>query len=84
MESEQKAKSLPERRFSAGGVSAAIWNNESSKDGQTYAFKTVSLQRAYQKDGAWQHTTTLRANDVPKAKLVLEKAYDFLVAGTRE
>jgi len=66
----------PEAKFSTGAIQATIWKNE--KDGQEY--RTVSLARRYKdKDGSWKSTNSLRLNDLPKAELVLQKAYEFLV-----
>jgi hypothetical protein len=31
------------------------------------------------KNGEWQSTNTLRINDLPKASLVLQKAYEYIV-----
>ena len=31
------------------------------------------------KNDEWQHTNSLRVNDLPKAALVLNKAYEYLV-----
>ncbi len=71
----------PEKRFSTGAISATIWKNSgiSKKTGQTVEFRTVTLQRRYNKDGQWQSTNSLRINDLPKAALVLQKAYEYLV-----
>lgn len=71
----------PEARFTAGAISATVWQNASSgKDGQQMSYHTVSLQRSYKdRDGNWQHTSSMRLNDLPKARLVLSKAYEFLV-----
>lgn len=71
----------PEKKFSAGAISATVWNNETSnKSGEAVSFKTVQLQRSYQdKDGNWQNTNSLRVNDIPKAILVLNKAYEYLL-----
>ena len=42
-------------------------------------FRTVSLDRAYKdKNGGWKHAGSLRLNDLPKAALVLNKAYEYL------
>jgi len=70
------AERMPVKRFSAGGVQAAIWEND-GKNGGT--FFTVSLQRSY-KDAAegWKRTASMRAQDLPRAVLVLQKAYEFL------
>ena len=78
---EKSAGNAPEMRFSTGAISATVWrNNGMAKDGQETEFNTVSLQRAYtDKSGKWQHTATLRVNDLPKAALVLNKAFEYLV-----
>lgn len=70
----------PEKKFSAGAVSATIWKNATTrKDGNLAEFSTISLQRSY-KDAAgnWQNASSLRLNDIPKAGLVLQKAYEYL------
>lgn len=73
-------KNLPEKKFKAGAISATIWKNDVSKDGKTMTFRSVSLERNYKdKDGNWKSTHTMRSNDLPKARIVLDKAYEFLV-----
>ena len=43
--------------------------------------KNVVLQRTYRdNNGDFQHTTSFRVNDIPKAVLALSKAYDYLTA----
>jgi len=71
----------PVKQFRAGGVSAAVWSNPSvGEDGVERQFMTVTLDRRYKdKDGNWQSSDSLRANDIPKAVLVLKKAYDYVV-----
>lgn len=73
-------KNRPEKKFRAGPVSATIWsNNNLDKDGKIVAYRTVSFERCYKdKNDAWQTTHSLRLNDLPKAALVLQKAYEFL------
>ncbi|MBW3012192.1 hypothetical protein KY311_03325 [Candidatus Woesearchaeota archaeon] len=66
------------KRFNAGAVTATVWENEPRN--AKGKFNTISLGRRYKdKDGNWQHTAALRINDLPKASLVLKKAYEFLV-----
>lgn len=70
----------PLKKFRAGAVSATIWTN-TSKDGNEYM--TVSFERGYKdKEGDWKTTSSLRLNDLPKAELVLHKAYEFIALGT--
>lgn len=81
IKTENVSGNVPEKRFSTGGLSATIWENQGkTKSGEDTLFKTVSLQRRYMdKNGQWQSTNTLRLNDLPKASLVLQKAYEYLV-----
>lgn len=73
-------KNLPEKKFSAGAISATVWkNNGTSKQGEPFEYRTISLQRSFKKDGAWQNANSLRVNDLPKAALLLNKAFEWLV-----
>jgi len=78
---ESMSGNQPEKRFSTGAISATVWKNQGqSKTGSSVEFNTITLQRRYQdKDGKWQSTNNMRVNDLPKASLVLQKAYEFLV-----
>lgn len=73
-------KKRPEKKFKAGPISATIWSNEGKNDkGEVVQFKSVSFDRNYMdKDGNWQTTNSLRAGDLPRAMLVLQKAYEYL------
>ncbi len=74
----------PAMKFSTGAISATVWKNQGvGKDGPT-EFATVTLERRYNKDGQWQSTSSLRVNDLPKASLVLQKAFEFLVFHAKE
>lgn len=72
---------LPEKKFSTGAISATIWKNAGvKKTGEETEFRTISLQRRYMdKEGKWQSSASLRITDLPKAALVLNKAYEYLV-----
>ena len=72
---------MPEKKFSTGGLSATVWENQGkSKEGDNVSYRTVSFQRRYKdNNGEWQSTNTLRINDLPKASLILQKAYEYLV-----
>ncbi len=74
-------KNQPEMKFSTGAISATVWKNTGiKKDGEETEFNTISLQRRYtDKKGEWQSTSSLRINDLPKAALVLNKAFEYLV-----
>ncbi len=71
----------PEKKFSTGAIQATIWKNEIKKDNADPAsYRTISLSRRYKdKEGSWKSTSSMRVNDLPKASLVLQKAYEFIV-----
>ena len=58
-----------------------MFGNEIQTEKGKAGVKNVTLQRVYKdKDGNFQHTTSFKANDIPKAVLALSKAYDYLVS----
>lgn len=71
----------PEKKFRAGAISATVWlNTGKDLNGAKTEYRTVSLERAYMdKEGKWQYTNSMRVGDVPKAGVVLQKAYEYLV-----
>ena len=81
IETENVTGNMPEKKFSTGSLTATVWENQGkNKGGLDVSFSTVSFQRRYMdKNGEWQSTSTLRINDLPKASLVLQKAFEYLV-----
>jgi len=72
----------PEERFRCGACEAAIFLNEIERAGKTVKLKKVSFQKRYKNtDGDWKSTYSLDVNEIPKAILVLSKAYEYLVFG---
>lgn len=70
--------SAPVKKFQAGGVQVAVWENDSPK-GNNLKFNTVSIERRYKsKDDQWKSTSSMNVNDIPKAILSLQKAYEYL------
>lgn len=68
--------SLPIKKFSVGAIQVAVWENE-SKDGNK--FSTVSIDRSYKdKKDEWKKTSNMRQEDLPKAVLALQKAYEWI------
>ena len=73
----------PEKSFRCGGCEAAVFENEIVKAGKRLSIKKVSFQKRYKNvDGEWKSTNSLDTNELPKAILVLTKAYDFVCTGT--
>lgn len=74
------SENLPEKKFKAGAVVATIWKNQvNTKKGEAAEFFSLSLDRRYKdKNDEWKSTNSLRNSDIPKAMLVLSKAYEFM------
>jgi hypothetical protein len=78
-------KNLPEKKFRAGAIAATVWANETVRDGKKISYKTISFERSYKdKDDTWKQTNSLRTTDIPKAVLVLSKAYEYLALNADE
>lgn len=76
---EKEIKNMPEKKFRSGGICATVWKNQTLKDGKVVEYMTVSFDRNYQdKKGEWNTTNSLRTNDLPRASLVLQKAYEYV------
>ena len=72
--------SKPERVFKIGAVRASIFQNTAMRNGQPILFPKVVLEVRYKdKTGQWKGTNSLSLNDLPKAILALQKAYDCLM-----
>ena len=69
----------PEKKFQSGGIEASIFENEIQQSGKTLKIKKVAFQKRYKSAQGWKTTYSLDINDLPKAMLVLSKAYEFLV-----
>ena len=72
--------SKPEVSFKVGAVRAAIFRNTIQRGAQTVSIGKVILEVRYKdKDGQWKSTHSMSANELPKAILALQKAYDYLM-----
>jgi hypothetical protein len=81
-EASKFGENLPEKKFRAGAISATIWRNTiTKKDGTPAEIRTVSFQRSYKdkETDEWKNTSSLRSSDLPRAVVVLNKAYEYLV-----
>ncbi|MFQ5474385.1 MAG: hypothetical protein ACE5DM_00985 [Candidatus Nanoarchaeia archaeon] len=76
----------PEKKFRAGAISATVWSNEgTNQQGQPTSYRTISFDRSYKdKNGEWRSTNHLRTTDIPKAVLVLNKAFEFVSLSNEE
>ncbi|MDE2998587.1 MAG: hypothetical protein OXU79_05840 [Gemmatimonadota bacterium] len=71
----------PEITFRHGSCSASVFENEYNRGKESFNVRTVSFQRSYRdKEGEWHRSSSLKVNDIPKAILVLNKAYEYLTS----
>jgi hypothetical protein len=72
--------SQPEISFKVGAVRAAIFRNTIQRGPKTVNIGKVILEVRYRdKDGQWKSTHSMSANELPKAILALQKAYEYLM-----
>lgn len=75
----------PIEKFQYGAVSCAVWKNEHKVNGKLIVSISVTIDRAYKdKEGEWKHTDFLGVNDIPKAILALNEAYQYMVSGDKD
>ena len=71
----------PVKKIKVGAIDAAVWKNvikQPKTDAEIVSF-SVTMERRYKgQDGDWQGTNSYRINDIPKAVLALQKAYEFI------
>ena len=69
----------PEISFKVGAVRASVFRNLVAHNGQMVPlFKVVIEVRYKDKTGQWQGTSSLSLNDIPKAILALQKAFEYM------
>ncbi len=70
----------PLKKFRAGQVSAALWENEATVNGRSVRMLKVSVERRYKdKDGKWQSSGSFSRNEIPMAIYCLQKAFDTII-----
>lgn len=70
----------PLAKFRAGAIAATVWQNSAKGATGEVKYLCITLDRRYQdKNGQWQSTSAFRTNDLPRAGLVLQKAYEHIV-----
>lgn len=69
----------PAKKFVVGNVDVSVWQNTLQKDGQDFIKSSVTLQKTYKKGNEFAHTGSLDVNEIPKAIVALQQAYEFLL-----
>ena len=67
------------RAIGGGHVTASVWRNENERDGQIVVSYSIRLQkRYYDRDTkTWHDSEYYFPEDLPKLRLVIEKAYEY-------
>ena len=75
----------PVAKYTAGQVSAAIWENEvTTKAGKKVTMLKASVERRYKdKDGQWKSSGSFSRNEIPKAIYCLQKSFDHIIEGQK-
>ncbi len=70
----------PLKKFSAGGISCALWENEATIDGRKVKVLKATVERRYKdKDGTWKSSGSFGRNEIPLVMYCLAKAYDTMI-----
>ena len=68
------------KKFSAGSVSCALWNNEATVDGRKVNLLKATVERRYKdRDGTWKSSGSFSRNEIPMAVFCLLKAFAAMV-----
>lgn len=71
------APNVPEKRFKIGGITATVWKGVSPK-GEVYF--NVQVGKSYKAmDNTWKTTHSLKEYEIPKAMVLLQKAYEYVM-----
>mgnify|MGYP006311204373 CR=1 FL=1 len=76
----------PVAKFSAGQVSAAIWENEvTTKAGKTVTMLKATVERRYKdRDGQWKSSGSFNRNEIPFVIYCLQKSLDHIITSQQE
>ena len=70
----------PVKEFSAGGIQAAIWKNETQREGRTVVQYSVKIQKRFRdkQTNEWRTTEYFYQRDLANLILVAHKAFEFV------
>ena len=76
----------PVKKFSAGSISCALWENEvTTADGRKAVMLKASVERRYKdKDGEWKSSNSFSRNEIPLAVYCLQKSFEHIIGAQQE
>jgi hypothetical protein len=70
----------PVKEFRAGRIKAAVWENTMERNGESVTTYSITFQKRFKdKQGKWHDTQQFYADELPRIRLVAQKAYEALV-----
>ena len=70
----------PVKKFRAGQVSCALWENEANMGGKTVQMLKATIERRYKDaNGTWKSSASFGRNEIPLAIYCLQKAFDAII-----
>jgi hypothetical protein len=74
------ANNEPIRKFQAGQVTCALWENVVTVNGKAVSIPKATVDRRYLgRDGTWKTSQSFSRNEIPLAIYVLYKAFETMV-----
>ena len=76
----------PVAKFTAGQVSAAIWENEvTTKAGKQVTMLKATVERRYRdRDGQWKSSSSFARNEIPLAIYCLRKSFEHIIESQKD
>ena len=76
----------PVKEFRARNISLAIWQNEGIRHGQPVTLHSVTLNKRYydKETDEWKDSSSFFPDDLPRLRLLLDKAYEHLLLRNRD
>jgi len=72
--------SRPLKKFRAGQVSCAVWENEANIDGRSVRMLRATVERRYKdKNGEWKSSQSFGRNEIPLVRYCLDKAFGAII-----
>lgn len=70
----------PVKKFSAGSVSCALWENSATIEGRKVNVLKATVERRYKdKDGTWKSSGSFSRNEIPLVIYCLSRAFSVMV-----
>ena len=74
------ASKEPVKKFQAGQVSCALWENMATVNGKQQAILKATIDRRYLgADGTWKSSQSFSRNEIPLAIFVLQLAFEYMI-----